>query len=219
MEPNRNDWINALYYHIGYRTESDWTASPGMAIFLSLITCGIYSFYLIYKLVERRDRHFTRMANVANLTIALLREKAESTGETGKIATELQRLDYIQRGLFEQSRERGAGMWLLIAVLTSGIGTLIIYYLLTEDMGKHAELEQDFFTTTSSALKKLGLAGAASQAPASAPQRNTVLYVILTIVTLGIFALYWLFVLIDDGNSNFSAQAPWEDFIYTALAR
>jgi hypothetical protein len=40
---------------------------------------------------------------------------------------------------------------------------------------------------------------------------------LLSIFTCGIFGLYWLYALVDDGNHHVEAQVQWEDFIYSAL--
>ncbi|MBC7230982.1 MAG: DUF4234 domain-containing protein [Actinobacteria bacterium] len=49
---------SALEYNIAARASTDFITDPGMAILLSIVTCGIYGMYIIYKLVQRRDEHF-----------------------------------------------------------------------------------------------------------------------------------------------------------------
>ncbi len=48
-------------------------------------------------------------------------------------------------------------------------------------------------------------------------ERSVMLYVGLTIVTFGLFAIYWLYVLIMDPNSHFEHQHRTEDAILAAL--
>ncbi|MBC7248506.1 MAG: DUF4234 domain-containing protein [Actinobacteria bacterium] len=85
---------SALSYHVGARASTDFMTDPGMAILLSLVTCGIYGFYIIYKLVQRRDEHFRRMAGVVDSAIATLREKAR--GREDLIAPELAQLEQVR---------------------------------------------------------------------------------------------------------------------------
>lgn len=49
------------------------------------------------------------------------------------------------------------------------------------------------------------------------PDRSMILYVILTIFT-GIFALYWLYVLVKDPNDHFANQWRFEDSLVAAIA-
>ena len=210
--------VQNLYYYIQQRVTTDWTTDPGMAILLSIVTCGIYGLYVFYKLFERRDLHFARMANMINTSAALLNEKAAAAGKSALIAQEMGQMEMVQREMYEQSRERGAVLWLVLAIFTGGIGTLIGYYLLMDDFARHDQLEAQFFTLASAALAKLGLASQASQASPVIPERNFVTFLLLSIVTCGIYGFYWLYVLIQDGNDQFAAQVQWEDFIYTALA-
>lgn len=210
--------VQNLYYYIQQRVTTDWTTDPGTAILLTIVTCGIYGLYVFYKLFERRDLHFARVANMVNTSVALLNEKAAASGKAGLIAQEMSQMEMVQREVYEQSRERGAVLWLVLAIFTGGIGTFIGYYLLMDDFARHDELEAQFFTLTSSALAKLGLASQASQAVPVIPERNFVTFLLLSIVTCGIYGLYWFYVLIQDGNNQFESQVQWEDFIYTALA-
>ncbi len=217
MQQEQPGLVQNLYYFIQQRVTSDWTTDPGMAVLLTIITCGIYGYYVFYKLMDRRDQHLARMANTVNTSVAILREKAAAAGSEELISQELQQLEYVQREMYEQSRERGAALWLVIAILT-GIGVLIGYYLIMDDMKRHDELEAHYFTMMSYALTRMGLSAQASQAAPNMPERNFVTYLLLSIVTCGIFSFYWLYCLVKDGNEHVLAQVQWEDYIYSALA-
>jgi hypothetical protein len=205
---------SALEYNVAARANTDFITDPGMAILLSIITCGIYGLYILYKLVQRRDEHFQRMAAVVDASIAQLRAKAQ--GREDVIAAELSQLEQIRMRMATMSAERGAVIWLLICLLT-GIGYFILYYLLMQDYVEHDAVEAQFFTVMSSALVKLGLAGQAGQAVPTVPQREFVTFLLLTIITCGIYGLYWMYVMIKDFNEHFLAQVPWEDFLLQAL--
>ena len=205
---------SALEYNVAARSNTDFITDPGMAILLSIVTCGIYGMYIIYKLVQRRDEHFKRMAAVADSAIAQLRAKAQGREEA--IAAELAQLEQVRMRMATMAAERGAAIWLLICIFT-GIGYFILYYLLMQDYVEHDAVEAQFFTLMSTALAKLGLAGQAGQAAPSVPQREYVTFLLLSIVTCGIYGLYWMYVMIKDFNDHFMAQVAWEDFLLTAL--
>ena len=209
--------IQNLYYYIQERVTTDWTTEPGMAIVLSIITCGIYGLYIFYKMMERRDMHLARFANVAYSSTGLLREKARAAGREADIAPELQQLDMIQAQMNEQARERGAVLWLVLGILF-GIGILIGYYFIMDDMLRHDQLEAQYFTLMSQAMLKVGISQQASQAMPNIPERSFVAYLLLSLVTCGIYYFYWEYVLIGDGNIHVESQVPWEDYLYSALA-
>ncbi len=217
MEQQQSGLVQNLYYYIQQRVTTDWTTDPGMAVLLSLVTCGIYGLFIFYKLLDRRDKHLARVANMANTAVALMTEKADAAGKTELISQEMSQIQMIQREMYDQSRERGAALWLVIGILT-GIGIWIGYYFIMDDLARHDQLEAQFFTLMSGALAKLGLAAEGSQAAPNMPERNFVVYLVLSIVTCGIFSFYWLYALVDDGNRHVEAQVQWEDFIYSALA-
>jgi Domain of unknown function (DUF4234) len=217
VEQQQSSLVQNLYYYIQQRVTTDWTTDPGMAVLLTLVTCGIYGLFIFYKLLDRRDQHLARMANMVNTSVALMSEKAAAAGKTELISQEMAQIQMIQREMYDQSRERGAALWLVIGILT-GVGIWIGYYFVMEDVARHDQLEAQFFTLMSSALAKLGLSAQASQAAPNIPERNFVAYLLLSIVTCGIFSFYWLYVLVDDGNRHVEAQVQWEDFIYSALA-
>ncbi|MDY6795326.1 MAG: DUF4234 domain-containing protein [Actinomycetota bacterium] len=206
---------NQLEYYVAERANTDWIADPGMAILLSIITCGIYGLYIVYKLVQRRDEHFKRMSGVADAAIAQLRVKAQ--GREDVISAELSQLEQVRMQMATMAQERGAAIWLLIAIFVFWVGQFILYYVLMQDYIQHDAVEAQFFTLMSSALAKLGLAEQAAQAAPSVPQREFATFLILTIVTCGIYGFYWMYVMIKDFNDHFMAQVSWEDFLLQAL--
>lgn len=203
-----------LEYYVAQRANTDFITDPGMAIILTIITCGIYGLYILYKLVQRRDEHFKRMAGVVESSIAQLKVKAQ--GREDAIAPELSQLEQIRLQMATMSAERGAALWLLICIFT-GVGSLILFYLLMQDYVKHDQVEAQFFTLMSSALAKLGLAGQAGQAAPNVPQREFVTMLLLSIVTCCIYYYYWMYVMIKDFNEHLTAQVSWEDFLVQSL--
>ena len=217
MNEQEGSLVQNLYYYIQQRVTSDWTTDPSTAIILTIVTCGIYGLYVFYKLMERRDLHLARMANVVNTSVALVTEKAAATGKSELISQDLAQLDMVQREMYEQSRERGAVLWLVLGILT-GICTLIGYYFIMDDLARHDQLEASYFTLMSGILTKLGLSAQGSQAAPTMPERNFVTFLLLSFVTCGIYAFYWLYVMVLDGNNHVEAQVQWEDYVYSALA-
>lgn len=217
MDQQQSGLLQNLYYYIQERTRTDWTTDAGMAVLFTVLTCGIYGLYVFYKLMERRDLHLARVANMAHTSIELLKSRAASGGQTDLISQELAQLELIERAMYEQSRERGAVLWLVLGVLT-GIAVWIGYYFIMDDLARHDQLEAQYFTLMSQALAKLGMSSGASQAVPTIPPRSFATFLVLSIVTCGIYGFYWLYVMVEDGNVHVESQVPWEDFTYSALS-
>ena len=49
------------------------------------------------------------------------------------------------------------------------------------------------------------------------PDRNTIMYFVLTVLTLGLFEIYWLYTLINDPNEHFREHRIIEAKILEAL--
>jgi len=93
---------------------------------------------------------------------------------------------------------------------------LYTFYFLAVDAGKHAARQRRFMTIASAALSKIGIS--LPRETYRIPQRSFALYFILTIITLGIFGIYWEYVLFKDFNDHFEDHRIWEEALSTALA-
>ena len=50
-------------------------------------------------------------------------------------------------------------------------------------------------------------------------KRGFVLYLVLSIVTLGLFAIYWLYTLITDMNEHFDNEWQFEDLLFREIQK
>lgn len=206
-----------LDYSVSTRQKSDSFLDPAMSIILTIVTCGIYGYYVFYKLVERRDEHFKRMFYFVDSTIALLYQKASEKGKAEELQPYIARMEYIKQQMTFMATEKNPTLWLVIAFFTGGIGMWIMYYFLMDEFPQHEALEYEFFTLTSQAFTIIGLAPEASQALPITPKREFVMFLLLTFVTCGIYGIYWMYVMILDPNNHFENQIQWENYIYSVL--
>lgn len=190
------------------REETDITLGGiWKVLLLSLVTLGIYGMYTIYRLVQRRDMHFQRINRLTGDLINFLQEKGEETGED--VSQSIRKLEAIKRKLDDQAKERGAVLWLLICMFT-GIGSFILYYFLMDDFLKHEKYEREFLDTLNPAAKQLGIITAPIKAERSIEERSFAMYLVLSIITLGIFGIYWFSVILNEPNRHFLEHARWE---------
>lgn len=95
-----------------------------------------------------------------------------------------------------------------LSVAACIIGLVIVYYL-TVDYYYHEREEIAFLGKVSVALDKKG--SSLTVNPTNPLHRRSYgLYIFLTIITLGIFGIYWAYVIFSDPNKHFDAHEVWE---------
>ncbi|MEM2493100.1 MAG: DUF4234 domain-containing protein [Nitrososphaerota archaeon] len=184
----------------------------GSFYLVALIASIIYAI-LLYRLIARRNRHFSRQLRLLEYTVQLLREAARLRGADAEA-----RLISVERELREardEEGERSAVLWTILTVFT-GIAGLYVYYFLMRDFRRHEQREDRVLEDLSAVISSIGgmpLPGRGE----SVPKRSFALYLALSLVTLGIFGIYWTYALIRDPNVHFREQARLEDELLRRL--
>ena len=181
---------------------------------------GIISFIvlivLIYKLVDRRNAHFKRQTFLMEDAIKLLRKIAEE--KKTSVETELSLCERTLREARAEETEKSAVLWAILSAVTN-IATLYVCYFLMKDFYKHERREDGFWEDISKILSKLGISFSPPRRMNPLPNRSFILYLILSIITIGIFGIYWLYVLIKDPNEHFRYHASIDEELFTTLEK
>ena len=91
------------------------------------------------------------------------------------------------------------------------IVSLYMLYFLTSEMIGHHDRWIGFTMETKVELARMGYAAGHLRTPFGLADRSSLLYIIATIFTAGLFAFYWFYVIIKDGNEHFANQWLFED--------
>jgi uncharacterized membrane protein len=184
--------------------------------FLILLLSLVF-LYMIYLLIRRRNQHFARQQRFfADLEMAL-REVASKKGTSVEVY--LGAMEATIRQAQMEETEKSAVLWtiLLIVPFVDIIADLYIFYFLTVDFFKHERMEDGMLADASQALSALGVTFTFNRYD-GIPQRSFVLYLILSIVTLGFFTFYWEYVLIQDPNNHFNNHIQFEDRLLQSVS-
>jgi hypothetical protein len=195
------------------RIETDKEMSFGLYLVLTFITFGIYAIYAFYKLIEREQQHFERMTRFNDDLYKLAEEQAEDTGKTAEASTELVELRGMNEDFqrLQAGKERSPALWTIISIVTLGLGYLYVYYFLHKDLIEHQRAEAEYVEKSSSLLNKLGIGKHPVAVEQVVGERSYALYLLLSIVTFGLFGIYWNYTFFKDGNEHFLEHRRFED--------
>ena len=171
------------------------------------IVTGIY---VLYKWIKRRNEHFKRQILLYHAIADFLRKKEVEIGE--RLAT----LSDVAREAEVEEAERSAAVWIVLSIVL-GFPILYVYHFLTRDFYKHQAREDRFLVALNRCLEAIGASTLTFRREKKIPSRNTILYIVLLIVTIGLFALYWVYVITKDPNNHFEEHVRWEDEALAAL--
>ncbi len=161
------------------RTETDRKIWFSMWFLASIATFGAAFFPMFYRLIENRNRHFRREADLENQIAAFLRKQGKEPPTAS-----------------DNFPEMNAKAWAAAIILV--IPVFAITYLLSRDLLMH-EKRQDKFLANAFPERMF--------MPQTIPIKK---YALITIVTLGVGIVYWLYKIVNMYNAHFKAQREIE---------
>jgi uncharacterized membrane protein len=190
--------------------------SIGLIIGIGFVAEILY-LYFFYMLIRRRNQHFPRQHRFFTDLVTVLRSAAAKRNVN--IDPMLGSMDNTLRQAQTEETEKSAVLWviLLLVPLVSLIAMLYILYFLTSDFYKHERWEDGILSDLERALSPMGIQFIFHRSN-PIPSRSFVLYIIITIVTFGIFGLYWEYTLIKDPNNHFVSHSVYESQIIQLIA-
>jgi hypothetical protein len=202
-----------LYYY-SYGALPEDFALLWLMIGLTALVNFVVTTILTYQLINRRSTHFKRQKFLSEDIVATI----GSLAKTKDVELENQ-LFSLERSVREANVEESAQSAILWAVLSAFVPfvQLYVYYFLMKDFYRHERREDGFWEDAGRALDKLGISFPVPRRTEAMPNRSFVLYLVLTITTMGLFGIYWLYVLLKDPNDHFRYHIDIESQLLTAL--
>ncbi len=167
----------------------------------------------IYYLIDRRNKHFLRQRTLVEAVASFLRSR-QASGSNAELFEPLE-LAFDESTYFES--ERPAAVWALLFVFVTPLAMLVAGYFLTDDLQGHRHRQNLLIghLMQLSARLDLGLEMPAGVVPGR--ERDELLYLVITLITGGLFWIYWFQVLLKDFNNHFRNQWIIEDRLVMAL--
>jgi hypothetical protein len=190
----------------------------GMVIFLTIITCRIYLYYVFYQLMRRMRDHNRRRLDLLESATELAWQQAGERGIAEELRPDFERIA-LNLGVMRQLTTdfRDPVIWLVLALVAGGIAEIIGFVFLDGDLIKHDQAEGAVEAELSAIFARLG-----QNVPAPDPGRqkgpqNYAGRIIATVASCGVYGLWWLYDQMDDVNKHFLWNWPWEDALAGAV--
>ncbi len=174
---------------------------------LTGIAAFIIGLYVLYKWIDRRSNHFKRVRLLYRDILDFLEEKG--------VEKEAKKAKRSLREMESESSDRPAILWVIISMIFQPV-LLYVFHFLTRDFYKHEKNENLLLEDISDAIESAG-GEFEFEGYNTIKDRDTILYIVLTIVTLGLFGLYWIYVITDDPNKHFRESRRAEDRLLNSL--
>lgn len=214
-----------LVAEAGSRARTDYRFSWGTYFWWNVLTLGCYRYYGTYRLVERRKRHVQRRLAFSSYLWHTLAGRADAAGRRAEVQEGLDNLSRIHAQIesHERSHSREPVLWLLLHIFIGFYGLIffIISHLLHSDYRFLETWEHSLGQNVEWVMRRLGydvqLPPRDQFGIEPVPARSTAMYVVLSILTLGLFTLYWRYTQMADGNAHFDSDDRMEDAILGGL--
>ncbi len=199
----RHEYYNHRYLMDVY---TDMVELYLLVIIIITLIGVIINVYVVYKWVWRRNEHFKRQKLLFNAIKEFLRKKGFDVGKLELICMEID----------VEENEKNPVLWALIQFIpyVGSILLIYVYHFLNKDFYRHEVRENNYLSALSEILSDFYYVRYNN-----IPDRSTILYFVLSLVTFGIFGLYWVYTLTKDPNNHFLEHKRWEDFLLNTLKR
>ncbi len=190
-----------------------------LGILLAAIGLAVANSVLVYKLVGRRDGHFRRDFLLSDG----MGDYLAATSQATHIDLNVERWTLITLHVSNPPQDRSPALWALLTaliIIIPIIGVVFLFYclvFLTRDVHRHDERQRAMNLQFEKALLRAGKIGTLSDAWKPLPKRDVAVYVVLSILSLGLFLPYWWYVNIEDMNTHMKNQWEFENALVEKL--
>lgn len=174
---------------------------------------SIFGAVALYYMISRRNNHFRRQRMFTSILLPYLEAKLK---EKEKSSNAISALALLNRDSEYEETERSAAVWAVLYIFVSPILGLYIFHFLTNDLYKHFKRQIDLSRNLEALLKDIDVQFV-SPAQYEIKRRETILYIILTIITGGLFWIYWFYLQLKEYNEHFKSQWRLEDQLMDTL--
>jgi len=174
---------------------------------------SIFGAIALYYMISRRNDHFRRQRMLTSILLPYLETKLK---EKGRSSNSISALALLNRDSEYEETEKSPAVWAILYLFVTPIVGLYVFHFLTHDLYKHFKRQVDLGRSLEALLKDLDIQFV-SPTQYEVKRRETILYIILTVVTVGLFWIYWFYLQLKEYNEHFKSQWKLEDQLMNTL--
>jgi hypothetical protein len=191
---------------------------PGLNIFLTGITCGIFGIYLFYQLMRRDRDHNQRRLELLDAANALAWEQANERGLADELRPTFERVAVQLEVLRRLTREfRDPVIWVVIDVLARGLAMIVGFVFIDQDLDAHDRAEGAIEADLSTIYGRLGYPLPSADPSRVKGRHNYGGRIVAAIFTCGIYLLWWTYDMQVEGNRHLETNWVWDDALAGAV--
>jgi len=200
------------------RQESDYIFNYWTALGWTVLTFGIYGFYVFYQLVRRMRDHNARRLELLDAALSLGWEEAGRRGLQAELTPSFQRASAHLAVMRRMTGDfRDPVIWLLLSIVASGIVHIIAFILLDQDLVNHDRAEVGVEYELAFIYGRLGYPLPFPETGRVKGQQNYVGRILATIFSFGIYSFWWWYNMMMEPNHHFYTNWAQEDSLATAV--
>jgi hypothetical protein len=181
---------------------------------IALLTVFLVNLVLTYELVKRRNLHFARQNLLFNSLILDFKSYAENNGL--KEENNLLTANRILNEAKVRENRKDPVLWAVLSAFLPFVSWFVNYFLM-KDFYNHERREEIFWGNLSNILHNFGMNFSVPSRNEVIPNRSFGLNLILTIITVGLFGIYWVQILLRDPNEHFKYHIEIENSLKNTL--
>lgn len=206
--------------HAWYRRdETDYRFDFWTALGWTVLTLGLFSYYIAYQLCRRMHEHNIRRLQLLEAANERAWERALHAGRGDELAPAFQRVAAHLAVLRRMTADfRDPALWLVLILISSGIGLIVLHVLLDQDLVKHTAAEAAADAELAAIVSTLGGRLPPLPTPVLKAQHNYAGRVVALFASCGLYGYWWMFDLMEEGNRHFARDWAWEDAFVPTVA-
>jgi hypothetical protein len=200
------------------RHDTDYIFEFWTALGWTILTCGIYAFYVLYQLMRRDRDHVQRRVELLDAATTFAWEQAHAQGVADELTPAFERIAPNMAQLRSQTTQfRDPVVWTILDVISGGIARIVAYVLMDGDLVTHDHAEGAVEAELSEIYSRLGPSTASPDPSRLKGRHNYVARILVTIVTCGIYGFWWLYDVMVEWNRHFEHNWAWEDVVAASV--
>jgi len=186
---------------------------------LSLLAFGASTglAYIVFRVIDRQNKHVLRMQAI--FSEALKRAESETRPEQTDILVPLSSAEQDFSAFVQKTHERSGVLWAMLVLIPylGWIFLIIALYHLSQASDSHEQTERLLLEDLD---RVLGVRGS-QRIPVRTgyfPSRNSAGFLIASLVTVGIFSIFWLYQMVSGPMDHFRYHSDFEPNLIIAFS-